>query len=334
MNPTQSHNYADQKAPIMSAKAWLLLAAQAVQRFFQRKAIKMSIRWTAFLGIATYLFFKLSSIGWSNIIEALPTSPGFYVLSLAFVCLPIMAERLAFKMAANTISMPPLKIFIKKHIINKAVMNYTGEGYFLHHVSRLKGMNLGSAAIIIKNLALVRTFAANFWILLLILGAIMFGNSDLLHKITQTSPLLTALIIAISVGTCIGSIIFFGKLTRLKLSVAGKIAFIYVIRSALAAGILILQWNMILPGTPLAVWALFLIVFFIAKKSPIGGDLVFVSAALTLPGLNGGSAEIAAMLLTIAISLQIIYSLGLLFTYDYSWLKPRWALKTATSGVQ
>ena len=334
MNPTQSHNYADQKAPIMSAKAWLFLAVKAVQPFFQRKAIKMSIRWTAFLGIATYLFFKLSSIGWLNIIEALPTSPEFYLLSLAFVCLPIMAERLAFKMAANTISMPPLKIFIKKHIINKAVMNYTGEGYFLHHVSRLKGMNLGSAAIIIKNLALVRTFAANFWILLLILSVVIFGNSDTLHAITPVAPFVTNLVIAIAVGVCIGGLIFFRKLTRLKLGIAGKIATIYVIRSILAAGILILQWNMVLPGTPLGVWVLFLTVFFIAKKSPIGGDLVFVGVALTLPGLNGDGASIAAMLLTIAVSLQIIYSLGLLFTYDYSWLKPRRPFKTATSGVQ
>jgi len=92
----------------------------------------------------------------------------------------------------------------------------------------------------------------------------------------------------------------------------------YLIRSFLAACILIAQWSIVLPEVSLAVWSLFLVVFFIARKSPVGGDLVFVSVALTLPGLTDESAAVAAMLLMNAAVLQIIYSLGFIFTSEIS----------------
>jgi len=75
----------------------------------------------------------------------------------------------------------PLKTFIRKHVINKAVINYAGEGYFVMQLAKLKGLNLSRATIIVKNLNLARTFVANFWILFLVLATVIFGNSSLLQ---------------------------------------------------------------------------------------------------------------------------------------------------------
>ena len=286
------------------------------ESFNHHKSAKSVLKWTVFLGILVYLLSKLSSIGWANIIQSLPTSPLFYVLSVAFVFLPIITERAVFPMAARTKSSPEFKSFVRKHVINKAVMNYAGEGYFLQQVSKLERFNLARATIVIKDLALVRTFAANFWVLCLVFGAVIFGNSDVLSKITNVSPILAIVLSVICIGFCLGSVLFFRRLTRLEFSVAGKIASLYLLRSFLAAGVLILQWNIVLPGVSLGIWVLFLIVFFIAKKSPIGGDLVFVSVALTLPGLGGNSADVAAMLLMTAAVIQILYFLGFVFTSE------------------
>lgn len=277
---------------------------------------KSVLRWTVLVGIFAYLFSKLSAIGWTNIIQSLPSSPVFYLLSVAFVFLPIVTERTAFQIATRTKSAPPLKIFIRKHVINKAVMNYAGEGYFIQQLSNLPGQDLRSAAIIVKNLAIVRTFVANFWVILLVFAAVILGNTGILLQIFLVSPVLIGVTSAICIGICFGALLFFRKLTRLDVGVAGKIGSIYLMRSFLAGCILIAQWSLVLPGTSLAVWFLFLLVFFVAKKSPIGGDLVFVSVALTLPGLNGDSAAIAAMLLTTAAVVQIIYSLGFAMTSD------------------
>ena len=263
-----------------------------------------------------YLSFKLTSIGWLNIIQSLPSSPIFYLLSVAFVFLPIVAEKLVFHIAAKTKSSPPLKVFIRKHVINKAIMNYAGEGYFIQQLSNLKDFSFSSAAIFVKDLTLIRTFAANFWVFILVLFTVILGNPNVLHKLILASPVMVAIIGTTTIVICIASVVFFRKLTRLEFSLAGRSAAVYIIRSFLAACILIAQWNLVSPGTSLGVWFLFLVIFYLAKKSPIAGDLVFISIAMTLPGLSSGSAEIVAMLLTMAVVLQVIYSLGFLITSE------------------
>jgi len=50
-----------------------------------KKIVKTVLRGAVFLGIVLYLVTKLSSIGWANIIQSLPSSPVFYLLSVAFV---------------------------------------------------------------------------------------------------------------------------------------------------------------------------------------------------------------------------------------------------------
>ncbi len=296
--------------------------ARACSPFLGRKGVSSFLRAGLLFGIIAYLIFKLSSIGWVNIAQSLPSSPFFYILSVIFVFLPILTERIIFPLVSQAKSTPSIKIFIRKHVINKAVMNYAGEGYFVQQLSSLPGLDLRGAAIIVKNLALLRTFSANLWVVVLVLAALIFGNFDAFYKIASVSPLLVIALTAITLGFCLGSVVFFRKLTRLKFGTAGKISALYLLRSILAAGILIAQWNMVLPGTSLAVWGLFLVVFFIAKKSPVGGDLVFVSVALTLPGLGDNSAAIAAMLLTTAATLQVIYSLGFVMTSDFMTRKP------------
>jgi len=287
------------------------------QPLLQNKTVSSVLRVIVLFTICTYLFLKLTAIGWGNILQSLPSSPIFYGLSIVFVSLPIVIERIVFQIAAPSHGVPSYKVFTRKHVINKAVMNYAGEGYFVNELSKLDRLNLKSAAIIVKNLTLIRTFAANFWVILLVLAALTLGNSDVLSSIMSTSPHLVMAVGVTTIGACLAGVVFFRKLTRLKSSAASKIAAIYVMRSAIAAGVLIAQWSLILPGTPLAVWCLFLMVFFVAKKSPIGGDLVFVSVALTLPGFEGDSAAVAAMLLTMAAVVQMLYSLGFVLTSDF-----------------
>jgi len=162
------------------------------------------------------------------------------------VSLPVVAETIAFRLAAENESSPPLKTFIRKHVINKAVINYAGEGYFVMQLAKLKGLNLSRATIIVKNLNLARTFVANFWILFLVLVTVIFGNSSLLQKMIDISPALAGMVGLLSLGVCLGGLVFYKKLTRLEFGIAGKIAAIYFIRSCIAGCILIAQWSLII----------------------------------------------------------------------------------------
>jgi len=317
-------------------KSKLSVLIDKLQLVSKNKVLSSIVRSLVLFAICTYLILKLSAIGWTNIVQFLPSSPLFYLLSIVFVSLPILAEKIAFHMArpAHSIggqSSPSLKIFARKHVINKAVMNYAGEGYFIHELSKLEGLSFKSAAIIVKNLTLIRTFSANFWVIVLVLATLILGNSNVLNNIMETSPHLVIAVAVTAIGACLAGIVFFRKLTRLKLGVASKIAAVYLLRSVIAAGVLIAQWILILPGIPLAIWGLFLMVFFIAKKSPIGGELVFISVALTLPGFEGDNAAVAAMLLTMAAVVQMLYSLGFVLTSNVT--LPKFTNLTQIFGV-
>jgi len=305
-----------------------------MQKLTNKTSGKLALRWGLFAAILLYLTYQLSKIGWAEIWAALPTSPVFYLLSIGFVLAPVMAERLSFQTiighkmpvreAGGGKAMWLSKLFLRKHVLNRAVMNYAGDAFFIQRLSQMPGpkvngenaqLGLRGAAIIMKDMGLVRMFVANFWIMLLA-AVIAFGDFSVLQKIAAVSPAAVVAVSALCLLVCVGGIVLFRKLTRLPLDVAGKVALIYLIRSVVVAAILIAQWSFALPGNTLADWVVFLIVFSVAKKSPVGGDLVFASVVVTLPGLAGDSAAVAAMLVALAAVAQALYFIGFLITSE------------------
>lgn len=274
------------------------------------------------LGIFAFLVYRLTLIGWTDIWQSLPTSPVFYLLSLVTFAAPLMAEILAFKKITKGSMQLPLKVFCRKHVFNKAVLSYTGEAYLTQRLSMLDKVSFRRAAIIIKDLALLRTFAANLWVVILVIAAIILGNADVLYKTALTSPALVIAVSFVCVFFCAASAIFFRKLTNIPVSMGVNVAGIYLFRSFIVAMILTVQWGLAMPGTSLSVWFIFLVIFSLTKKSPVGGELVFASVALTLPGLAGESSQVAAMLMAIIALNQFIYLCTFIVTSDFKALKP------------
>ena len=276
--------------------------------------LKALFRILLFGGIISYLVFQLSAIGWENIWGALPTSPLFYALSLGFVLTPVAAEIFAFQTITNRKALRHARLFLRKHVLNKAVMNFSGDAYFVQSLSKQEGMDLRRAAILLKDMTIIRAFVANSWIVLLVLAATALGKSDVLQNIATISPALVFAVSVLCMSVIGASLILFRKLTRLAPKTAAQVAAIYVARSVVIAAILVTQWSLAIPGTSLATWFVFLIVFYITKKSPVSGELVFASVIVSLPGLGGDTAAVAAMLIAIAAVTQIIYFAGFLAT--------------------
>ena len=283
--------------------------------------LKEIIRVLLFGAIVSYLLYQLSSIGWGEIWGALPTSPLFYTLSLGFVLAPAIAELFAYQTIAERPAMHHARLFFRKHVLNKAVMNFSGDAYFVQKLSRQEGMDLRRAAIILKDMTIIRAFVANSWIALLAAAAIALGKSDVLQNIAAISPALVMAVSVFCVSVIGGGLILFRKLTRLKLTTAAKVAAIYVARSCVIGMILVTQWSLAIPGNAMATWFVFLIVFYITKKSPIGGELVFASVIVSLPGLGGDTAAVAAMLIAIAAVAQIFYFTGFIATLETGFMR-------------
>jgi len=146
------------------------------------------LRGAMFLAIVGYLLFQLSGIGFGDIAKALPTSPLFYALSIGFVAAPVVAEILAFKTITGRKVGDDFKLFLRKHVLNKAVMNFSGDAFLVQRLSKYEGLDLRRAAIILKDMTLIRAFSANFWIVLLAIAAVLSGNFKVLQKISSSFP--------------------------------------------------------------------------------------------------------------------------------------------------
>ena len=281
-----------------------------------KDGIKRAAKLAVFVAILSYLTYQLSKIGWSEIAGALPTSPVFYLLSIGFVAAPILAEIFVFQVIVRRKAVGQFRLFLRKHVLNKAVMNFSGDAYFVQQLSQQHDLGLRKAAIIMKDMTLLRAFSANFWIVLLGISAVIFGNWDVLRNIATTSPGIVIAVTAFCVTFCGGAVLLFRKLTRLDSTTALKVVGIYLFRALVVAMILVTQWSFAIPGNEIATWFIFLIVFMLSKKSPVGGELLFASIIVSLPSLSGDSAAIAAMLIAIAAVTQVIYLLGFLMTIE------------------
>lgn len=301
---------------------------QALRSFGQSLGAKRFMRLALFMAIFAYLIFQLSKIGFSEIVSALPTSPLFYALSIGFVAAPVIAEIFSFQTISNRKAEGGYKVFLRKQVLNKAVMNFSGDAFLIQKLSQQRGMSLKRAAIILKDMTLIRGFTANVWIVLLVIAAVLSGNLDVLKNIVAASPSLAFFITLFCLSVIGGGLLLFRKLTRLDTRTGLKVAAIYMTRAVIVGAILISQWSLASPGTAIADWFVFLIVFSLAKKSPVGGELLFATIVVSLPGLAGGSAEIAAMLIAITAVTQVIYAAGFLLSLERK-KKPKLPRKTA-----
>lgn len=291
-------------------------ALSGARRVSEDLPLKTIIRALLFVGVTSYLLYQLSNIGWGDIWGALPTSPLFYALSLGFVLAPVVAEIFAYQTISERPAIRHARLFLRKHVWNKAVMNFSGDAYFVQKLSQQPGMDLRRAAIVLKDMTIIRAFVANSWIVLLATAAIALGKFDVLQNIAIVSPTLVMAVSVFCISVVGGGLILFRKLTRLKFMTAAKVAAIYVVRSCVIGAILVTQWSLAIPGNAMAVWFVFLIVFYITKKSPVGGELVFASVIVSLPGLGGDTAAVAAMLITFAAVAQIVYFIGFITTFE------------------
>jgi len=309
---------------LMSQHQYLNACIQAVLSFAKTvshrvcasKHLKLIINLLFLSGIIGFLSYQLTKIGWGEIYQALPQSPVFYLLSIGFVLAPVIAEVVAFRTITEKKPTGLIKLFLRKHVLNKAIMNFSGDAYSVHKISKYDDMGIKRAAIILKDMTLIRAFVANAWIVGLVVLALCFGDFALLQNLAMSAPILALLICLFSVSVVVAAILLFRKLTKLKLSTASRVATAYIIRSVIIGAILITQWSLAIPGTAISTWFLFLLVYYFTKKSPISGELIFASVIVSLPGLGGGSAEVAAMLISIAAVTQALYVLGFVLTLE------------------
>jgi len=264
------------------------------------KPAKIYGRRLLIIGIILLIVFQLAEIGWGEVLRSLPVQPLFYIIFvMLFITLPT-AEVLLYRQVWKVSRWETFKAFITKKVYNEEVMGYSGELYLF--VWAKKRVPYSSKEIIrhIRDNNILSSLASHLIAVILVLALVytdtidsrlLFGKFDSIH-------IVIGILILIVI---IGLVLQFRKhLFAFPFKMSCIIFSIYAIRFIVHHLLLMAQWAVVIPNTPVSVWFIFVAVIIVVNRIPFlpSKDLVFAWAGIELSQMmNMASANVAGMLL-------------------------------------
>lgn len=264
------------------------------------KKVQKIVRRVIMAGLFGVIVYQLFLIGWEEVLRSLPTEPLFYILFLVlYVTLPI-AETFIYRQVWMIPKTKLFKTVLTKKIYNDEIVGYSGE-FYLFMWAR-KHLDKRDSEIL-KNLRdnnILSVVNSNLVALLLIGTLVFTGVIDIGNLIPNVNLVYVTIAIVIGVVLVILFIQFRKYLFDLPLKKALIIFSIYLFRFVLHNSLLVVQWAVVIPQTPISTWLIFLTITIVVNRIPFlpSRDLVFVWAGIELSRvLNMTTASVAGMLL-------------------------------------
>jgi len=272
------------------------------------------------VGFLIYLAIRLTRVGWTEILGTLPTSPWFYIISIALFCVPVICEWQSYRVITQKQLSKTLPIFARKRVFNEALFSFAGEAYLSARLSDLSGFDTRKSLIAIKDNNLVSALVSNSWAILLVGLLWLLGRSDILQNIWAVSPVLIGGFALLCVILYIASLFWFRLLTSLAVSRLIKVFTIHLLKITAVTGLQILQWKTALPSEVLLTWLIFVTVQILLKRIPglPNADLIFLGVGLSLVGFaDATTQQVAAMLVASAVMMQLVHFIAYILTLRF-----------------
>lgn len=263
------------------------------------------LQWGITAGIVVYLVFRLSDIGWANILAELPRQPLFYLLFLVlYASLPV-AEVLVYRIVWGPLPMGALfRTLVRKRVLNRDVLGYSGEVYLFSWARRNVGLSEREALKSIRDTNIVSSMASTL-VAVVLLGVFLYLGHINLRMWVEHQPVHYVMIAVVGL-LLIWLMIWrfrrylFSMAWRMTLLIFG----VYAARLIVGQAAQIAQWAVVLSDVPLGVWFTFAAVSLIISRIPFvpNQDLVFLGASVELSTMmDVPEAAIAGMLLVVSV---------------------------------
>ena len=273
-------------------QAW---AASTVGRRVLRGA-----RWLFVGGVLVFLGYRLTRIGWGEVMHALPTTPWFYVTILVmYVTLPL-AEALIYGAAWGTTPRQCLPVLLRKRVLNTDVVGYSGEVYLLAWAKQRLGASTRALAMVIKDNLVLSSALSLSTAAVLLASLLLTGQVAVLEALNNPAP-----VYLVGGGLALTGVL--ALLVRFRRTLfflpARTVLFVASVHGArfLANYVLqVVQWWVVAPEAPFSAWATLLALFVVMNRIPLlpSRDLLFAGAGIELAASLGvPTATVAGMLL-------------------------------------
>ncbi|MBW4332204.1 hypothetical protein KY084_15180 [Stakelama sp. CBK3Z-3] len=244
------------------------------------------LRWLFFATMIGWLVAKVNAIGWGEVARSLPANPLFYILFvIMFLMLPA-SETLIFRLILGGGIVREFPIFIRKRILNAALVGYSGEAYYFLWAQRNLRLPAKRIMLGIKDNAILSAISSATITALLLIAFVTTGQARLFARWLDSAAgwLIAGALAAAFV------LPFAWRLRRrifsIPVSTAIAVLAIHMVRIALVVLLQATQWAVVLPQEPWSVWILFLTMQMVVSRLPFipNRDLLFLSAGLQMSG--------------------------------------------------
>jgi len=284
--------------------------ARLIKIYFRRIVV------AAILGIIVY---QLYLIGWQEVIRSLPTQPLFYILFFVlYLSLPT-AEVFIYQQVWKVKKWDSFKAFLTKRVYNDEVMGYSGEFYLFMWGRRFLDKKDTEILKNVRDNNILSSVTSNLMAFILVGVLVFAGIINIEDLVDDVNLVYLATGILIFIVFVVLFIQFRRYLFALSLKKSIIVFSIYLIRFMIHHGLMIVQWAVVIPNTPLSIWFTFLAIIIIVNRIPFipSRDLVFMWAGIELSrALNMATAAVAGMLL-VSSALKKVTNLILFLLINY-----------------
>ncbi len=267
------------------------------------------------VGVIAYLVYKLTQVGWGEVIDNLPVSPWFYLFFvLRFFALPL-SEIPAYERVWGIRLWPHVTAFVRKRVYNFAVMGYSGEAFFTLWARRRLGLSDPVVLKGVKDNNILSAFASNLATVALIVA---LAAGDRLQPGLDALPGAVALfsLAFLSSFVLVAAVMAFGRrVLHVDRRTAVDLICIHSGRMVIVMALHAAMYAAALPTADYVAWFIFIALQLVLSRIPFlpNQDLVFLGAALSLASITGApEAAIAGMLVAEA-GLSQLFNFALFF---------------------
>lgn len=271
------------------------------------------------IGISVILLLVLShamaEVGWRQIWDALPAAPLFYLLFAAsYVCTPIF-DWIIYR-GWWRIGWRGIAVFVRKRVMNEALLSYSGETWLLIWAHRWLGLDFdphaprqpllgrnGGAAdprqrpfAAIKDVAITSGLAGNLLTLLMLVLTLTMGSGMIIaDALDQKTLNILASSFLLLILLNLGIVLLRGRVMSLSAQENLRLLRLHLARVSLTQGLLVLSWIVALPAIGMQTWVLLGAMRMIISRMPLPNkELLFAALAVQLTGDQ--SVAVAALM--------------------------------------
>lgn len=270
-------------------------------------------KWAGFAmsaAMAGFLVHQMAAIGWSAFFAALPTNPMFYLLFAAmYLTLPV-AELAIFRRLWE-IGPGSLWVFLRKRVLNDAVLGYSGEAYLYLWARRQPGFRI-SAMGAVKDVSITSALAANAVTIGILIGLLLFDDQLVSQGLFSASQLRQlewgAALLCVPAFLVL---LFSNKVMTLPRGENVTIFGIHVLRLIVSTGLLLLAWHFALPLVAMKVWLVLAALRMVVNRIPFAPNTELLFSTIGV-GLTGAIySEVAAVLALSGALMLVLHALVL-----------------------